>query len=85
MKNKIPKDMDTMKGVDIRMVDKSQLVDLNAVHIDESQPVSKRIASFVEQVGNPYCFRIGEVAVKVKYRSNGPTFQQNMEDILRTM
>lgn len=85
MQKKIPKDMDSMKGVDIRMVDKDQLVDLNSVRIDESQPVSSRIASFVEQIGNPYCFRIGDVAVKVKYRANGPTFQQNMEDILRTM
>lgn len=85
MENKVPKDVESLKGVDVRTVDKSKLVDLNTVHIDESQPVPLRVASFVEQIGNPYCFRVGDVAVKVKYRADGPTFQQNMEEILRTM
>lgn len=85
MEKFLPKDLDSLKAVDVRTVDKSKLVDLNTVHIDESQPVPLRVASFVEQIGNPYCFRVGDVAVKVKYRADGPTFQQNMEDILRTM
>lgn len=85
MDNHLARGMEDMKDVDIRQVDKSQLVDLNTVHIDESLPVPMRVASFVEQVGNPYCFRVGDVAVKVKYRADGPTFQQNMEAILRTM
>lgn len=85
MKKILPKDLESLKTVDVRTVDKSKLVDLNTVRIDESQPVPMRVASFVEQIGNPYCFRVGDVAVKVKYRSDGPTFQQNMEDILRTM
>lgn len=85
MKKLLSKDMRSLEAVDVRAVDKSMLVDLNTVHIDETQPVSVRVASFVEQIGNPYCFRVGDVAVKVKYRTDGPTFQQNMEDILRTM
>ena len=85
MDNNLVRNMEDMKNVDIRQVDKSQLVDLNTVHIDESLPVPMRVASFVKQVGNPYCFRVGDVAVKVKYRADGPTFQQNMESILRTM
>lgn len=85
MKKLLPKDMRSLEAVDVRAVDKSMLVDLNTVHIDETQPVSVRVASFVEQIGNPYCFRVGDVAVKVKYRTDGPTFQQNMEDILRTI
>ena len=78
-------DVDTLKNVDIRNVDKSSLVDLNSVHIDESQPVPERILSFLNQIKNPYCFRIGEVVVKVNYKTDGPSFQQNFEDLLRTM
>lgn len=78
-------DVEAMKAVDIRSVDKNQLVDLDSVHIDDSKPVPERIASFIEQIQNPYCFRIGDVAVKVNYQSGGPTFQQNFEDLLRTM
>lgn len=74
-----------MKEVDIRTVDKSQLVDLNSVVIDESKPVEERILSFIEQVRNPYCFRVGDVAVKVVYKEQGPTFQQNFEDMLMSL
>ncbi len=74
-----------MKDVDIRTVDKNQLVDLNSVVIDESRPVRERMASFVQQIGNPYCFRVGDVAVKVVYKESGPTFQQNLEDMLMNL
>ena len=74
-----------LKNVDIRNVDKSSLVDLDSVQIDESIPVQERVLSFLEQIRNPYCFRIGDVAVKVNYKSDGPSFQQNFEDLLRTI
>ena len=73
------------KDIDIRTVDKNSLVDLDTVRIDESLPVSERISSFVQQIKNPYCFRVGNVAVKVRYNENGPSFQQSFEDLLRAM
>lgn len=79
------KNLSEMQSVDIRTVDKSSLVDLNNVTIDEALPIPERIASFIHQIKNPYCFRVGDVAVKVIYKQDGPTFQQNMEDILRTI
>lgn len=78
-------DISAMKDVDIRSVDKSNLVDLDTIQIDSTKPVQERIQSFLQQIQNPYCFRIGEVAVKVNYRSDGPSFQQNFEDVLRNM
>lgn len=74
-----------MKDVDIRTVNCSQLVDLNTVVIDENQSVEERMESFVEQIKNPYCFRVGDIAVKIVYKENGPTFQQNFEEMLLTM
>lgn len=78
-------DISAMKDIDIRSVDKSNLVDLDTIQIDSTKPVQERIQSFLQQIQNPYCFRIGEVAVKVNYRSDGPSFQQNFEDVLRNM
>lgn len=78
-------DISAMKDVDIRNVDKSNLIDLDTIRIDSTKPVPERIRSFLQQIQNPYCFRIGEVAVKVNYRSDGPSFQQNFEDVLRDM
>lgn len=78
-------DIDAMKAVDIRNVDKSQLVDLNTVKIDDTKPVAERVESFLQQINNPYCFKIGDVAIKVNYKSEGPTFQQNFENMLKTL
>ena len=80
-----PEELRKMKDIDIRTVDKNQLVDLNSVVIDESRPVQERMVSFLQQIGNPYCFRVGDVAVKVVNKENGPTFQQNLEDMLTNL
>ena len=74
-----------MQNVDIRTVNKDDLVDLNSVQIDGTLPIPERVNSFIQQIKNPYCFRIGDVAVKVVYKQDGPTFQQNIEDALRTV
>lgn len=76
--------MEKMRGVDIRNVEKESLVDLNVVQIDDTKPVHDRVSSFLKQIENPYCFRVGDVIVKVKYRPDGPTFQQRFEELLKT-
>lgn len=78
-------DLSALRSVNIHEVDRNSLVDLNSVKIDESLPVPERVASFLEQIKNPYCFRIGNVAVKVSYKEDGPTFQQNLIDLMRTI
>lgn len=77
--------LETMEAIDIKTVDKASLVDLNSVVIDESKSVSERVESFLQQIRNPYCFRIGVVAVKVNYKSDGPTFQKSFEELLRSV
>lgn len=71
-----------MKNVDIRTVDKSTLVDIRDVTIDESLPVEERIRQLVEGLHNPYCFLVGDVVVKVEYEDTEVTFEQRFEKIL---
>lgn len=78
-----PEQWEAMKAVDIRTVDKSQLVDLNTVHIDESLPVRERVLSYLKQVKNPYCVRVGNFAVKVTYKENGPSFEEVFKHLLQ--
>lgn len=78
-----PEQWEAMKAVDIRTVDKSQLVDLSTVHIDESLPVRERVLSYLKQVKNPYCVRVGNFAVKVKYKEDGPSFEEVFKHLLQ--
>ena len=77
-------DFEMLKSVDIKNVDKGSLIDLDEVQIDDTRPVSERILSLLQQVQNHYCFRIGDDAVKVNYKPDVPSFQQNFEDLLRS-
>ncbi len=43
------------------------LTDLKKVCIDRAKPKNERMESFVEQVRNPYLFRVGNTVVKVAY------------------
>lgn len=77
--------LEQLRAVDVRSIDKNDLIDLNQVTIDETKPVPERVAEFMRQILNPYCFRIGDVVIKVVYKENGPSFQQNMIDMLQTV
>jgi len=50
-----PEQWEAMKAVDIRTVDKSQLVDLSTVHIDESLPVRESEESILCPSGQLCC------------------------------
>lgn len=42
--------------------------DLREIQIDESKKVPERVENFLEQVKNPYLFKVGDVFVKVNYK-----------------
>lgn len=47
--------------------DLSDLVDIRDVVIDKTLPLEERVKSYVEQIKNPYCFKVGDVVVRVSY------------------
>ncbi len=74
-----------MKNVDIRTVDRDTLVDIHDVKIDRTLPKEERIRSFVEQIKNPYCFKCGEVVVKMAFSDTETTLEERMEHYLRSL
>ena len=62
-----PEQWEAMRKVDIRTVDKSQLVDIRTIKIDEELPPIDRWFSYLRQVKNPYCVRVGDMAVKLSF------------------
>lgn len=74
-----PKSKNPFEGIDI-----NSLVDIRDVKVDTSLPVPERIKSYLDQVKNPYYFRVGDVAVHVCYTENGPTLQEILEGYAET-
>ena len=78
-------DLERMKQVDVRTVDRDSLVDIRAVKIDESLPKEQRFADFLRQIKNPYCFRCGKTVVKLNFADTDTTLEDCLKRYLRSL
>ena len=60
---------------------KDNLVDICEVKVDTSLPPAERMADYIRQIKNPYCFKCGNIAVKIKF-AGAATFEECMESYL---
>jgi hypothetical protein len=73
MKKETPKfqitreDLNKMKEIDIRSVDRESLVDINDVQINTDLPDEERMLDFVRQIKNPYCYICNGMVVKTRF------------------
>ena len=77
--------IEEMKNVDVRTVDPETLVDITTIEIDESLSKEERVAEFLKQVKNPYCFRVGKMVVKNVYSNDGVSLRERFEQFARTL
>lgn len=63
----------------------SSLVDIREVEIDRTKPVEERMKSFVEQVKNPYLFKVGDVVVRVSYANSQSSINDNFLNLIASM
>jgi len=59
------------------------LVDIQNVTVDKTLPREERIAEYVRQIKNPYCFRCGDFIVNASFANAGPTLEDCLMGILR--
>ena len=62
-----------------------QLVDIRDVKIDRTQPVEERMKSYVEQIKNPYLFKVGNTVVRVSYANTQATINDNFVNLLASL
>lgn len=67
-----------MKNIDPRTVDRDSLRDIESVSIDTSLPKKERIADFIRQIGNPYCYKHGKYIVKVSFTKTDVTLEDRL-------
>jgi hypothetical protein len=74
-----------LRNVDIRTVDRASLIDLKDVPINRNLPRHERLADFVRRIGNPYCYKCGDVVVKESHSSNDRTLEDCLEQYIGTL
>lgn len=77
-------DINKMKAVDSRTVDRSVLKDIRDVHVNTELPKKERILDYIRQIGNPYCYRHGDYVVKVSFADTDVTLEDRMLSYIRS-
>lgn len=72
-----------LASVDIQKVSKEDLVDVSSLHFDSAIPPHLRAAYILKATGNPYCFRVGELGVKLEFTDDAPPLQDAFSDLLQ--
>lgn len=66
-------------------VDRSTLRDICRVKIDPTKPKEERIKSFVEQIGDPYCYLDGDIVVSIGYADTTVSLQDRLRSYVSTL
>ena len=80
----ISTNLEEMRNIDVRTVNTATLRDIEDVTVDTSLPKAERLKSYIEQIGNPYCYRHGKYVVKVSYSNSGKTMEDCLLAYLRS-
>ena len=63
--------------------EKDELVDILTVSVSKELPKEERIAEFVRQIKNPYCFRCGDFTIRASFASDGVTIEERLQGLIR--
>ena len=59
--------LDRYRAADLMTCDPGVLADLRDVQIDTARPIRERMVSFLQQVGNPYLFKVDGLIVRAVF------------------
>lgn len=58
------------------------LVDIRDIQIDEKLPQEEKIRSFIEQIKDPYHFKVGDVTVRVSYSGDSASLNDRFVEMM---
>lgn len=74
------KELMEMKNMDIQTMASTSLVDIGSIKVDNALPARQRIMTFLNQVGNPYCFLCGETKVQIEFAPSAKPLEEKITD-----
>lgn len=75
-------ELKTMQNIDPLTVTADNLVDINDITVNKELSKAERIAEFIKQIKNPYCFKCGNFIVKARYTDNGLSMEDCLQSII---
>lgn len=72
-----------LASVDTQEIHKDDLVDVSGLTLDPHIPQALRAGYILNTTGNPYCFRVGGLGVKLEFRDGAPSLQDALSDFFQ--
>lgn len=72
-----------LANVDIMKVNKADLVDVYGLFFDNTIPREQRAAQVLRRIKNPYCFRVGDMGVKLEFPDSALPLEDCFVDFLQ--
>lgn len=60
----------------------NELVDIRDILVDKNLSKEERIAEYVRQIKDPYCFKCGNFTVRARFADNGVTLEDCLQRLL---
>lgn len=76
--NVTSEELRVMSEVNIRTIDRSTLIDAESVKINTELPVEERIADYIAQIKNPYCYLYKGMVIKIRFSG-----KRKLEDCMK--
>ena len=76
--------LDELARADITEQSRDALVDISKITVRGDSP-QQRLASYMEQVKNPYCFKVGNIPVKISFSDDGPTLEDTLTRFFKSI
>ena len=70
------------KNNDFLTVDRESLVDITQVQLNHRLHGEDRAQDYLEKVGNPHMFRVGDMVVKSTYAEQGPSLNELLQKLI---
>ena len=74
--------IDDFMSVNMNTVDVGTLADISTLKLDNSLPKEKRMDYVLQELKNPFCFRYGEMGIKLEFDDNAPPIQEVLTNFL---
>ena len=63
-------------------VNQAELADIQTIAVDQTLSKEERIAEFLRQIKNPYCFKCGKFTVQAQFSRNRVSLEDCLKQIL---
>ena len=76
------KQLDAMSQLELKQINRAELVDIRSVQIDTNLTAEQRMLSYLEQIKNPYFFMCDDTAVQVRFEHTGDELSSKLKRFL---